>query len=65
MPFTYVVSGRTLRVDRTDYNLSNSDFAKVIGRVPFDGPGAISKEVRGPSYIWSILHDPRVLSRGR
>lgn len=64
MPFTYVVSGRTLRVDRTDYTLSISDFAKAIDRVPFDGPGAISKEVRGPSYIWSILHDPRVFDRG-
>lgn len=63
-PFTYIVSGHTLRVSRTSYGLSISEFAKVLGRVPFKGPGTVSNDVRGPSYIWSILHDSRVLSFG-
>jgi|GEM_PF-2033025 len=60
LPFTYEVRGKLLRPSRTAYNISKSDFAKAYELVPLDGPGQISKLVRGPSYIWAILHDERI-----
>ena len=59
-PFTYSVSGDVLNPSRTDYNLSKSDFEKALALAPLDGPGAINQIVRGPAYIWAVLHDPRV-----
>lgn len=59
-PFTFSISGEVLRVSRTEYNLSKGNFAKVIEITPFDGPGTINNLVRGPSYVWAILHDVRV-----
>ncbi|MEY8838774.1 hypothetical protein AB9K41_07055 [Cribrihabitans sp. XS_ASV171] len=60
MPFTFTIVGDVLRVDRTKYNLSKGNFAKGLEIVPFDGPGAVQSAVRGPSYVWAILHDARV-----
>lgn len=51
LPFTYKVRGNSLRPSRTEYNISKSDFAKAYGLVPLDGPGEITKLVRGPAYI--------------
>jgi hypothetical protein len=28
--------------------------------VPIKGPGIISGTIRGPSYVWAVLHDPRI-----
>jgi hypothetical protein len=60
LPFTYELKGNSLCPSRTEYNISRSDFAKAFELVPINGSGVISKLVRGPSYIWSILHDPRI-----
>lgn len=59
-PFTYTVSGDIFQPNRTKYNISKVDFAKALARVPFDGPGAVKDLVRGPSYLWAVLHDRRV-----
>ena len=59
-PFTFEVDGDVLRPSRTQYNLSRADFAKALSLCPLDGPGTINDLVRGPAYIWAILHDPRV-----
>jgi hypothetical protein len=45
---------------RTDYGISKAEFGKALALVPFDGPGVISDTVRGPSYVWAVLHDKRV-----
>ncbi|GGA23782.1 hypothetical protein [Neptunicoccus cionae] len=58
--FTFTVSGDVLRVSRTEYNLSKGNFAKGLENAPFDGPGAVQSIVRGPAYVWAILHDVRV-----
>jgi hypothetical protein len=58
--FTYVISADVFRPSRTDYNIPRSEFAKALADVPFDGPGAISHAVRGPSYVWAVLHDKRI-----
>lgn len=59
-PFTFTFSGDTLRVSRTAYDLSKANFAKALDIAPFEGPGAINNIVRGPAYVWAILHDARV-----
>lgn len=60
LPFTYQVEGDALFPSRTDYRLSRRDVETAYGMVPISGPGAIRNTVRGPAYIWAILHDPRV-----
>ena len=58
--FTYTVVGEALRPSRTEYHIAKSELRKALAVVPFDGPGRISNEVRGPSYVYAILHDHRV-----
>ena len=58
--FTYMVTGKVLNTSRTRYNLPKSEFAKALQHVPISGPGEITDLVRGPSYIWGILHDSRI-----
>lgn len=60
LAFSYSVDGDILVTDRTDYPLRVAEFAKALELVPLAGPSEITKLVRGPSYIWAILHDPRV-----
>ena len=58
--FIFEVFGNTFIPSRTNYNISKRDFEKVLNLVPLEGPGKINKLVRGPAYIWAVLHDPRV-----
>ena len=58
--FTYTISGTTLKPSPTDYNIGRTEFEKAYQLVPIKGPGVITKEVRGPSYVWAILHDSRI-----
>jgi len=60
LPFTYAVSGNVLTTDRTDFPIQSSEFEKVLDLMPVVGPGEISNLVRGPSYVWAILHDRRI-----
>ncbi len=60
LPFTYEINGNTLFTNRPDYNLSKTDFAKEYDLVPINNSSVIIKLVRGPSYIWAILHDERI-----
>lgn len=62
LPFEYVMDGEALIPSRTDYRLSRGNFEKAFARVPIAQPREISNDVRGPSYVWAILHDPRVSS---
>jgi hypothetical protein len=59
-PFTFVVSGQIFRPSRTKYNITKTDFEKAFALVPFDGPSVVNDTVRGPAYIWAILHDRRI-----
>jgi hypothetical protein len=60
LPFTYSVNGEGLFPSRTDYRLSRGDFETAYALVPIPGPGVINNDVRGPAYVWAILHDQRV-----
>ena len=59
-PFTYTVTNDALVTDRTDYLLGRRNFETALAHVPCGGPGEINQTVRGPSYVWAILHDARV-----
>ena len=59
-PFTFTIEGDVFRPSRTFYNVSKADFAKALELVPFEGHGTVNYLVRGPAYIWAVLHDPRV-----
>jgi hypothetical protein len=58
-PFTYRVSGGAVHPDTTNHSIMQSQFAKALDRMPLDGPGEIN-DLRGPSYIFAILTDPRI-----
>jgi len=60
LEFTYDIKGDGLYPSRTNYRISNADFRKAYTMVPIDGPVVINEIVRGPAYIWAILHDHRI-----
>jgi len=60
LEFSYIVLGSYLKTTRTVYNLSKRDFSRASSMVPIPNPGAINNIVRGPAYIWAILHDQRI-----
>jgi hypothetical protein len=59
-PFEYEIAGDVFMPSRTKYNIQKRDFAKALALVPIDGPGRINAEVRGPAYVWAVLHDERI-----
>ncbi len=64
LEFTYRVEGNGVYPSRTDYRIPKTDFEKAYQRVPCR-PADINKIVRGPAYVWAILHDKRNLSKGQ
>ncbi len=59
--FTYSIQGNALRPDCAKQNLAKREFGKALAKWPVSGPGRINNLVRGPAYIWAILHDSRIL----
>jgi len=58
--FSYIINGNVLRTNRAAQDFSLSEFNKALQLVPLSGPGQINSIVRGPAYIWAILHDRRI-----
>ena len=57
--FTYAVAGGCVRPDRTNRLLPRADFAAALELVP--SPTTVPfQRLQGPSYIWAVLHDPRI-----
>jgi len=60
LSFTYEVRGNRLVTDRpSEYPIQATEFEKALAVMPVPGPGRL-RHLRGPSYIWAILHDPRI-----
>lgn len=57
--FVYAVEGSSVVPDRTEYPIARSEFAKALELVPLRGPGEI-QHLRGPSYVYAIISDPRI-----
>jgi hypothetical protein len=60
LAFTYKISGDGFLPSRTQYRITKSDFETAYAVVPLPGPGAINSIVRGPAYVWAVLHDSRI-----
>lgn len=60
LEFTYEIREDKFYPSRTNYVIAKSDFETAYTHVPIDGPGIINSIVRGPSYIWAVLHDQRI-----
>ena len=60
LPFTYEIVNEYVVPDRTGYPLAKSNFEKASEIANLRGPGQINKLVRGPSYVYAILRDPRI-----
>lgn len=58
--FTYSIEKNRVYPSRTIYWIAKNDFKKAFRIVPISGPSVISNDVRGPSYVWAILHDKRI-----
>ena len=58
-PFTYAVSGNSLKPSTTNRQLPRSHFAQAFTRAPLHGPGQL-QDLQGPSYLFAILTDPRI-----
>lgn len=61
--FTYRVEAGGFFPEGRNHRVDVSDVEAAYGNVPCDGPSDISKgirEIRGPSYVWGVLHDRRV-----
>lgn len=57
--FTYNVYGGCVRPDRTNRQIPRSDVGAALQLVPTPTTVPL-QHLQGPSYIWAILHDPRI-----
>ncbi len=57
--FTYRIVGGHVVPDRTPQQIPKSHFARALELVPLGGPGEI-QNLRGPSFVFAILSDPRI-----
>jgi hypothetical protein len=60
--FRYTVDGNVLRPTTTNQNLSRATFEKALARVPLRST-VVVQDLRGPSYLYAILMDPRIRER--
>jgi len=60
LEFKFIVEGEYIITTRTTFRLHKKEFEKAFKYVPISGPSYISKFVRGPAYVWAILHDKRI-----
>ena len=58
-PFTYAVTGGSLRPSRTNRVLPRSHFEKALERVPLKDTTVV-QDLQGPSFIYAILMDERI-----
>lgn len=59
--FTYVIKRECLIPSTTNYALSKKDFLKAIPYLPLENTKPIQNICRGPSYVFSILMDNRII----
>ena len=61
LPFTFkFINENTIITSRTKYNLTKTNFAKALKLMPIECVSKISKDIRGASYVFSILSDRRI-----
>ena len=58
--FTYRIDGELVLPSHSDARILKEHFALAYQIVPIPGAGKIARLVKGPEYVWAILHDPRI-----
>ncbi|GAB3182037.1 hypothetical protein FHX75_13658 [Micromonospora palomenae] len=61
LPFRYIVDGDRLLTDRTSYWIHRSQLKTALDLWPVAGPAALHNVVRGPSYLFALLADRRIM----
>jgi hypothetical protein len=61
--FTYTVGSDRVNVSRVKPPISKADLMRAYLLAPIAGPSGLPSGIRGPSYVWAILHDARVSLR--
>lgn len=56
---TYRVASGQVRPDRTNQVIPRSQFEKALDRIPLTSTAQV-QDLRGPSYIFAMLTDPRI-----
>ena len=59
IPFAYTVHGDSLHLHNTNQVLSRGQFEDAAGRKGITKPPDLG-DLRGSSYTWAILQDPRI-----
>lgn len=59
--FTYKFIHNAVKPSTTNITIPRSHFEKAWGRMPVTGPGGL-QDLRGPSYLFAILSDSRILA---
>ena len=58
-PFSYDVSGNSIKLTTTNQIVPKSQFEKALEYVPLQKTTVI-QHLRAPSYLYGILMDPRI-----
>ena len=61
--FRYTLEGDYLCPDRTNYRLPRKDFEAAMRLMPFPST-TVLQHLRGPSYIYAVMMDPRIRGDG-
>lgn len=61
LPFHYEVDGGRLLTDHTNHWIHRSQLKAALDLWPVAGPSALKNVVRGPSYLYALLADPRIM----
>ena len=61
--FTYAALPRTVRLLNTNRSISRTQVERALERWPVSSPKELH-DLQGPSYLFAILADVRVLGRG-
>ncbi len=57
--FTYKIDGSFVLPSQTEVRIPRSDFELAFPLLPVRA-AKLNKFVKGPAYVWAILHDPRI-----
>lgn len=57
--FTYKVEGNTIKLSRTNRNISKNTFAEALKYVPLENTVPLQR-LQAPSYLFAILMDNRI-----
>ena len=61
--FTYrMVGDQAIQTSQTDWLLNKSNFLKAMRLMPVKGPGGYGQQIMGPSYVYALLTDPRIIA---